>query len=244
MGDATVGQGERSCYLQRDEFNRIKALGEQLRLALRRLLPMRRETFVVSTCNAEAAAQLDAWPRWPAPAKALVGPEGSGKTHLASAWAERTGARILGPEDALPDEPGPAVVEDVDRTDGGERLFHLLNRATSARNGLLLTARTPPAEWPAALPDLRSRLNALPVLELGEPDDGVLAGVLRRLFEERAFRPSPELVAYLASRIERSIPAAVTVVEALEIAASAQHRPINRALAREVLAESHELPFD
>lgn len=219
-------------------------MGEQLRLALRRTLPVRRETFVVSACNGEAVARLDAWPRWPAPAKALVGPEGSGKTHLATAWAERTGARVLGLQDALPEAPGPVVIEDADRADGGERLFHLLNRATSPRQGLLLTARTPPAEWPAALPDLRSRLNALPVLELGEPDDGVLAGVLRRLFEERAIRPSPELVAYLASRIERSVPAAVAVVEALEAAASALHRPINRALAREVLAESHELPFE
>lgn len=219
-------------------------MGEQLRLALRRNLPMRRETFVVSACNAEAVARLDAWPRWPAPAKALVGPEGSGKTHLATAWAERTGARILGPHDELPEEPGPVVVDDADRGDGGERLFHLLNRATSAPLGLLLTARTPPAEWSAALPDLRSRLNAMRVLELGEPDDGVLAGVLRRLFEERAIRPSPELIAYLASRIERSVPAAVAVVEALEAAASAQHRAINRALAREVLAQSLDLPFE
>lgn len=201
-------------------------------------MPMRRETFVVSACNAEAVARLEAWPRWPSPLEALVGPEGSGKTHLANAWAERVGARIIGPGDEPPTGPGPLVVEDADRGPIGEGLFHLLNRVSDPVHGLLLTARTPPSAWRTALPDLRSRLNAMPVIALGEPDDGVLTGVLRRLFEERAIRPPPELLAYLASRIERSVPAAAEVVERLEAAASAQRRPINRALARDILAGS------
>ena len=204
---------------------------------------MRRQTFVVSACNADAVARLDAWPRWPTSVKTLVGPEGSGKTHLATAWAERTGAAVVRlREGGLPDD-GPVVVENADSGPVDERLFHLLNRATDASRAVLLTARTRPALWQTALPDLRSRLNALQVLEIAEPDDGVLAGVLRRLFEERVITPSPELIAYLAARIERSVPAAAAMVERLEEAASAQHRPINRALARAVLADNHELPF-
>ena len=231
-----------ACYQPRHVFNRIKALGEQLRLGLRRAVPMRRDTFVVSGCNADAAARLDAWPRWPTPVKALVGPEGAGKSHLAAAWAARSGASIVR-LDGDPSPRGPIVVEDVDRGPIDERLFHLLNRITDPAQAVLLTARTRPAAWQTDLPDLRSRLNALQVLEIAEPDDGVLAGLLRRLFEERAITPGPELIHYLAAWIERSAPAAAEMVERLEAAASAQHRPINRALARDVLAESDELPF-
>jgi chromosomal replication initiation ATPase DnaA len=226
-----------TCYSSNHVHSEIKALGEQLRLTLRRAVPMRRETFVVSACNADAVARLDAWPRWTAPAKALVGPEGSGKTHLATAWAARTCAALVRLENDDIPEDGPVVVEDADRGPIDERLFHLLNRAGDPAHAVLLTARTLPAQWETALPDLRSRLNALQALEIGEPDDGVLAGVLRRRFNERAITPAPELIAYLAARIERSAPAAEAMVERLEAAASALHRPINRALARTVLSD-------
>jgi len=219
-------------------LNGIKALGEQLRLGLRSRQPLRRESFLVSDCNAEAAARIDAWPGWTAPVLAVVGPAGSGKSHLAHAWAARAAARVIGPDalDAVMD--GPLVIEDVDRALADERLFHLLNRTTDPARGVLFTARTRPADWACALPDLRSRLNALPVVELGDPDDGVLAGALRRLFEERVLTPPSELIAYLVARMERSVPAAAALVDRLEAAHVEQRRPLNRALARELLAGS------
>lgn len=216
-------------------FIRIKALGEQLRLNLREPQPMRRETFVVSDCNAAAVARVDAWPRWPGGALALVGPAGSGKTHLATAWAARTAAVSVALDEAAPVD-GALLVEDADRALADERLFHLLNRAAVQGHSLLLTARIRPADWTVSLPDLRSRLNALPVAELGEPDDGVLRGILERIFAERLVRPAPELLAYLCARIERSAPAAEAAVERLEQAASDTGRPINRALAQTVFA--------
>jgi len=113
-------------------------------------------------------------------------------------------------------------------------LFHLINRA-QIEGGLLLTARTPPSAWSVALPDLRSQLNALRVVTLGPPDDGLLEGVLRRLFRDRNIRPDPELIAYLVRRIERSVPAAEAIVERLDEAADAFRRGINRGLARQIL---------
>ncbi len=222
-------------------------MGEQLRLNLRQAQTFRRESFVVSTCNAEAAARIDAWPRWTLGALALVGPAGAGKTHLAQAWAERAEARIATFEtlDTDADVDGPLLIEDADRGFTEERLFHLLNQAAHPERALLITARSRPATWPAALPDLRSRLNALPVVELDQPDDGVLSGALRRLFAERLIRPSPELIAYLVARMQRSVPAAAVLVERLEAASSGQKRPLNRSLAREVLAvESGEEDAD
>jgi chromosomal replication initiation ATPase DnaA len=119
-------------------------------------------------------------------------------------------------------------------------LFHLLNSAAE-RGGVLLTARTRPSAWPTALPDLRSRLNALSVAELSEPDDAVLSGVLARLFAQRSIRPPEDLIPYLLRRIERSVPKARDVVERLDEEAAALHRPVTRALAREVLEASGDL---
>ena len=138
---------------------------------------------------------------------ALIGPEGSGKSHLAQAWAKANDARILPPsEDIDLGCHGPLLVEDADRTPADDRLFHLLNAAGADGVTLLLTARSAPKDWPSQLPDLRSRLNALTVAELSAPDDAVLTGILRKLFRERMIDPPDDLIDYLLKRIERFRP--------------------------------------
>jgi chromosomal replication initiation ATPase DnaA len=214
-----------------------------LRLELRRAVPRDRETFVAGPSNAEALEMIDAWPRWHGGALALVGPAGSGKSHLASVWRERAGAAMLDrrrPELALA-AAGPVLVEDVDQGADAEALFHLINMAARTGGGLLLTARTPPATWPSPIPDLRSRLNALPAAMIEAPDDRVLEGVLRRFFAERSIRPPEELISYLIARMERSVDAARALVERLDDAADGQ-KPITRVLARQILEDEGESP--
>jgi chromosomal replication initiation ATPase DnaA len=220
-------------------------LGAQLRLKLDHKPTFRREDYIASENTSEALRLLDAWPAWRGGALALVGPAGSGKTHLASAWAKTAHAHRL-------DLAKPASIEQLARLEGrpvlvenadddaegpgwGETLFHLINMAARPGGGLLLTARSLPASWPAALPDLRSRLNALPVAVLGAPDDRVLLALLERFFRERNIRPSDDLLPYLVHRIERSVAKAREIVARLDETADAQNRPITKALARQIL---------
>ena len=209
----------------------------QLRLRLASPPVFTRAAFAASRTNEQAVALVEAWPRWPGGALALVGPEGSGKTHLASLWAERAGAARY--EAGVNTEGRPMLVENADAI-GDEALFHLINRAATD-GGLLLTARTRPAAWAAALPDLRSRLNALTVAEIGEPDDALLVAVLEALFREKHIRAAPDLYEFLLRRMERSVTAARTIVARLDEAAAEQGRPVNRLLAREVLEETADL---
>jgi chromosomal replication initiation ATPase DnaA len=216
-------------------------MARQLRLRLRGPAAYSRMDFVEGPSNARAAAAVDAWPAWHGGALVVAGPEGAGKTHLARAWAEAAGAVALDREapDLAAVEGRPALVEDVDRGIPDEALFHLINMAARAGGGLLLTARTPPAAWSAALPDLRSRLNALPLALIEDPDDVVLEAVLRKLFRERSIRPRDEVYSYLLRRIERSIPHAREIVRRLDEAADEAGRPISRALARQILEDDN-----
>jgi chromosomal replication initiation ATPase DnaA len=214
-------------------------LGRQLRLNLQKTTPYGPDEFVVAPANEAAVRALDAWPDGLGGVLALVGPEGSGKTHLMADWARRTGAALLNDVAAeLADlselEGRPVAVDDADRVDD-ETLFHLINLAQAQGGGLLLACRTRPASWKAALPDLRSRLDAIRVVELGPPDDVVLWGVLERFFRQSSIRPSQELLEYLVRRIERSVPRARDIVAKLDEAAGPEHRPVTRALAREIL---------
>jgi len=203
-----------------------------------------RSDFFVSPANALALAQVDAWPAWPGRRLALAGPEGSGKTHLAHVWAARSGAWLIGAEElpeldlaAVP-EDAAFVVEDADGLFGPaaeEMLFHLCNRL-AARGSLLVTGREPPARWPLRLPDLASRLAIAPVARLELPDDDLLAAVLAKLFADRQLVVAPEVVRYLAVRIDRALAAAERVVAAIDRTGLAERRPVSLRLAGEVLA--------
>ncbi|MBV8594512.1 MAG: chromosomal replication initiator DnaA [Caulobacteraceae bacterium] len=191
---------------------------------------------IVSPANAQAVEMVRAWPAWPGGRLALVGPRGSGKTRLAEAWARVAGATTVGagPIDWANLEGRPALLDDADRLGDDAVLFHLINLA-DAGAGLLLTARADPRDWTVALPDLRSRLNALSVARLHPPDDLLLTGLLRKFFRERHIRPDDDLLSYLVRRIERSAAGAKAIVAQIDEAASASKREVTRALAREVL---------
>lgn len=212
-------------------------MARQLRLSLKKAIPFTRDAFVSGPSNAPALAALDAWPRWPAGCLTLAGGEGVGKTHLARAWADAVQATVL--DRLAPDVAAaagrPALLEDVDQGCDDEALFHLINQAARDGASLLLTARTPPAAWPCALPDLRSRLNALSVAEIAEPDDEVLRGVLSNFFRERNIKPHEDVYPYLLRRMERSIAGAREIVRRLDETEDVEIRPVSRVLARQIL---------
>jgi chromosomal replication initiation ATPase DnaA len=215
-------------------------LSRQFRLKLDQREALRREDLVVSPSNAEAFKAVESWPAWPGHAMALIGPEGSGKSHLAATWATTAGAAIIpakGRVDLGALRGRPVLYEDADRdrTRRDEILFHLFNMAADVGGGLLLTGRSPPSGWSAALPDLRSRLNAAMVVQIEAPDDAILEAMLRKFFRERNIRPTEDLFPYLLRRIERSAPRAQEVVQRLDEAADAEGRAVSRALARQVL---------
>jgi chromosomal replication initiation ATPase DnaA len=200
------------------------------------------EDFLVSDCNLAAVKLIDAWPDWPAPVQLLMGPPASGKTHLVRVWQGRSGAVGLDPAHlgiALLDRlvAGSAiVVEDADRAGYDEKtLFHLLNLAREKRLFVLLTARTGPNRWDTALPDLASRLSAVPVTEIGEPDEALLRTVMLKQFADRQLAIDPKVLEFLALRIDRSLEAAAAAVEAVDRVALRSGRKITRQLVAEAL---------
>ncbi len=201
-----------------------------------------REDFLVAPINGDAVAWIDRWPDWPAPALALVGPPGCGKTHLAHVWQVGSRAALLeadavarwDPED-FPGAAANCIVEHADRVADEAALLHLYNFIAERSGALLLTARTAPARWPVRLPDLASRLRAAPVAAISAPDDAVIEAVLVKLFADRQLRVGPEVVAFLVARIERSFAAARATVAALDEAAMQAGRGVTVPLAGTVL---------
>ena len=212
----------------------------QLALGLGHRTARGREDFLVAPSNHDAVHWIDRWPAWPQGVLAVHGPAGCGKTHLAEVWRATSGARTIAAEAigaALQagEVPERVVVEDGGRGVDEEALLHLYNSIVESRGFLLLTGRIPPARWPAALPDLRSRLRAVQAVGIGPPDSDLFGAVLIKLFGERQLRVGQEVVLYLLARLERSFAAARGCVAALDDYSLAAGRNITVPLVREAL---------
>jgi chromosomal replication initiation ATPase DnaA len=201
--------------------------------------------FLPADSNREALDAVLHWPDWPATACVLIGPPGSGKTHLAKIWARRATALFLrGHELWEPAEPlrrlGDAtgcVVDAAEDLAQEPLLFHLYNRLADRSGSLLLTASRPVAGWGLHLPDLRSRLLTAWQVRIGAPDDRLLAAVLVKQLADRQLRVDAEVVGFLVARMERSFAGARALVRALDRASLRAHRPLTMALARQVLED-------
>ena len=206
-----------------------------------------REDFLAAPENAEVLQTIEAWPNWPSATLLIVGPKGSGKSHLGAIWARLSGARIvrgdaLRQADLVALSRGPALlIDDVDLVGAAEaELFHLLNLLKEHGVSALMTASRPPDAFELRTPDLLSRLRLAPVARLGEPEVELLRAVLFKLFSDRQLAVDPAVVNYVALRLERSIGAARALVETLDREALARGKPVTRALAAEILRDEAE----
>jgi chromosomal replication initiation ATPase DnaA len=214
----------------------------QLAFALPHAESLTRDNFLEGPANEAGLTLVDSWPDWPNRIMLLVGPEGSGKSHLAAIWAEEAGARSTTAHAltaaAVPGAlaTGALVVEDLKSSDLDERaLFHLMNLAREDEAYVLITARAPPSALVVELRDLRSRLRAVPVVSLLPPDDALFRALIVKFCADRQMAVDETVVSYLTTRIERSFVAARRAVELLDTEALRLGRPVTRALAADLL---------
>ena len=198
--------------------------------------------FIAGAANAEALALIERWPDWPYSMVLIYGPKGCGKTHLAHVFAVRSRAQFITPErigsataDQLLTGHHAWVIDGIERVGDAPALAQLINHARARGDYVLMTARQAASDLPVTLPDLRSRLIALPTVALGPPDDALLMGLLAKQFADRQLRIAPEMLQVAVRHIERSYEAAQGFVRSMDQLSLARGRPITTALVREAL---------
>ncbi|MBO3759731.1 hypothetical protein J5J10_10535 [Ciceribacter sp. L1K23] len=222
---------------------------EQLPLALAYPPSSGRDDLLVSERMEAAVGLIDRWPDWPSPVVIITGPPSSGKSHLAAIWRDASGATDIDAREngqaSLIAAAGPVILEDADRREFSEtELFHVINSVRQNSTSLLMTARTWPLAWPVSLPDLKSRLRAATMIEIGEPDEEHLSQLIVKLFADRQLHVDDKIVAYIMTRIERSFSAAQMVVENIDRLALSRRAKVSKSLAGEaiegILAQSSQ----
>ena len=208
------------------------------------------EDFLVSPSNEAAFNRIEAWPAWLDPILVLIGPESSGKSHLAAVWALKARSWTIKAADITMGRVphlvsnGALVIEDADQGVDEHALFHLLNASREKRGFVVITARKMPDLWGLKILDLVSRLRLAPSVTIEQPDEALLQAVLVKLFVDRQLVVDTALIGTLTKRIDRSIAAARQAVERLDREALAQGRRVNRGLALDLFRENPTDPLE
>lgn len=217
---------------------------EQLLLDLPHRVALGRNDFLVTPSNAAAVALIDQWPKWPAYGAIIEGPEGCGKSHLVEVWRQLSSAKLTTAAqidvDGIPSllETGAAAVEDIHLSGVEERgLFHALNLAKQESKFLLLTSAFPPEQLRFKIPDLSSRIEALPTVQILPPDDALLRGVLVKLFSDRQISVDEGLISYILMRMPRSLGAARNLVSEIDKLALTERAEVTKPLVARVIAK-------
>lgn len=175
--------------------------------------------LIVGASNADAVRYLQHVATWPVRTAVLTGPARSGRSLMGRLFARETGGRVI---------DGHASVNE-------EAMFHAWNAAQASGTPLLIIADAPPETWGTQLPDLVSRLRAVPVLRIGEPDDCLARDLIEALFAQRGVAIAADVPPYIVPRMERSYAMIHRVVAALDAASLAQGRRVGIRLTRETL---------
>jgi len=181
--------------------------------------------FHLSAGNKAAVTMLRARARWTSPILLLLGPAGSGKTHLGQAWQADTQGEFL---------------DDAHSLDGTV-LFDAYNRALSGESvGLVLASHLSPTEWSVDLPDLKSRLNATPIVTLSEHDEESLEPILRGLFSQVGRIVGADVVTFILNQTERSVDVLRDLVQALDRAAGEKKADLTKNFVAKYLKQNSE----
>ena len=225
-------------------------ISEQLIFNLNRKGNTGLENFYISKSNDLAVSTVKNWRNWPTRKLILMGPTGSGKSHLANFWVEQVGAQMISISDMCTldvvelSENKALLIDNIDEVENSnledkilieEKLFHLINSMAHTSCYLMITSSTIVSTWGFKLPDLMSRLKTMAVVELLPPDDELLVAVLLKQFDDKQIKVSPEFVLFVSKRINRSFSSIREFVTLIDELTLKQKRDVTIPIASRIL---------
>jgi len=203
--------------------------------------------FIIAGSNSNLWDLLQDVANWPDNRFILVGPEYSGKTHLARIWEIKNNAHCFEAEEftvveyaKLPSTKS-IVLENLERLCGNreqeEDLFQFCDTVSKENRKFLITSSIDPKELEFIKPDLRSRLLGTRVGKINQPDAKLLSILYNKLFSDKQISYTPDLIQYLVKNSERSFSAAHRMVENLDKMSLINRKPVSKKMIRELIKE-------
>ena len=217
---------------------------QQLRLPFPDTLT-RFEDLAITGSNRAAIETIRKWDEWQTAVLCLIGPIQSGLGVSAKLWAREADAVELSSHafdqlsiaevEAISEKNCVIDLADQVRSEAG--LLTLFNLMEGKGTRALLTARHHGRAWACQSPDLKSRLDAMPVAEIFPPDEETIKARLLASCRRRYIKLGDAAINYLAIRLPRSYEAIEDYIARLDFAVDETGRAPTMHLVRTVFED-------
>ena len=200
-----------------------------------------KEDYFVSSSNYDAFKLIDTWPKWIKRELNIYGPTGSGKTHLMSIFKSKTSCLEVTSKNLSENifanfkVKESIVVEDLDDNVKENILYSLFNIAQQDNKYIILTSEKPLSNYSFKLPDLRSRVNSCPSIEIKMPNDELIKVILAKNFSDKQIIIDKKHIDFIIQRIDRSYDKVSKFALMLDDYSLEKGKPFNLKIIKEVL---------
>tara|TARA_Y100001936_G_C15933093_1_gene590487 strand:- start:206 stop:886 length:681 start_codon:yes stop_codon:yes gene_type:complete len=214
----------------------------QLTIEMPKRTALNREDFLVNVRNKVAVDFIDNFYKKSIKLGILIGPKGSGKTHLVNVLCkslEGVNWSFLSSENKniydIFNTNDVIIIENINNFHSKQKeefLFHSINLSKELNKALLLTSSLQVSKLNFKMSDLVSRLEAMNTASIEEPDDTLMEALIIKLFNDRQISVKPKTVNFLMQRIERSYLGVSEIIELIDKVSLSQKKSISIKLIK------------
>ena len=199
--------------------------------------------FVLSKSNKHIYNFLDRWPKWERNFINIIGQKFSGKTHLINIFIKKNkgisiSGQFLNEEDLKKISIYEnIIIEDLTSNINENLLYSLMNLVEHNNKYVIITSLNPIVNIDFKLVDLKSRAKNFLLLNIEQPDDELIFGIILKNFSDRQILLDKKLIDYIVKRIERSYSKIHNFIYKIDQLSLKKKKSIDFKIIKEVLGE-------
>ena len=201
----------------------------------------KKEDFYVSPSNQQAYDFINSWPRWIKRIVNIVGPSGSGKSHLASILKNKTSCLQINSNEINENifikykTKEALIIENLDEKISEDLLFALWNIALQDNKYLMITSKKQINSYPFKLKDLTSRVKSTLSIGINLPSDDLISVIIAKNFSDKQIKVEKKHIDFIIKRIDRSYEKISQFILVLDKYSLKKGTPFSLKLIKEVL---------
>ena len=200
------------------------------------------QDFFVSSNNFSAYKLIESWPNWPGKWVNIIGPTGSGKTHLSKILEKKIKKLKVVDETNVNEKIiselrnfDCLIIDNFKNKIEDKLLYSILNQSKQLENFIVINSKLQLNKFEIKLKDLKSRFNSFIFIGIDLPTDDLLQVIISKSFSDKQINLSPKVSEYIVKNVDRSYEKMFKFLSDLDELSLSSGKSININLIKKVL---------
>lgn len=196
--------------------------------------------YFVSECNRQAYDNLFKWPKWDSKLINLVGPKGSGKSHLLEIFSIKNNflkvnslAEIKKKLETII-KYDKLIMDDINQIDE-KVFFSILDNYISNNKFLIISTIDSLLTYKFKLADLKSRITLFHKYEIYQPNDKMIYFLIQKFLSDRQIKIKKDLITHIIKKIDRSYNRIMKFIDQIDRQSLSNNKKIDYKLINNIL---------